>query len=143
MAAPIGRVQRRNDTRPRELGMFLLYLGCRARLSFVSMLTNKFVTSYALPLVSKPSKRTPHEHHWVSDNIYGQIEFERWTCAWCGQKRIRVAASLEPQLVRDWLEPTLGGAVRMKDQKGLNGYPGNRVAAVLPRSQADNPAIRT
>lgn len=67
------------------------------------MLNGKFVGTYPFPVGSKPSKRTPHEHHWVSENTAGQLEFERWTCAWCGQKRIRLTAADNPELVRDWL----------------------------------------
>ena len=62
------------------------------------------VASHPHPAVRKLSKRTPHEHHWVSENTAGQVEFERWVCAWCGQKRIQLTADRTPQLVRDWLE---------------------------------------
>ncbi|ULA60267.1 MAG: hypothetical protein LZF60_230003 [Nitrospira sp.] len=74
------------------------------------MLNEKFVAAYSFPVETKLSKRTPHAHHWVSDNTSGQLEFERWTCAWCGQKRIRLAAASEPELVRDWLQPEAVGA---------------------------------
>ena len=73
------------------------------------MLNEKFVATYSFPVGTKPSKRTPHTHHWVSDNSQGQCEFERWTCAWCGQKRIRLTAADEPELVRGWLQPETVG----------------------------------
>ncbi|ULA66077.1 MAG: hypothetical protein LZF62_50061 [Nitrospira sp.] len=73
------------------------------------MLNRTFVATYPFPAGTKPSKRTPHAHHWVSDNTPGQIEFERWTCALCGQKRIRLTAAGEPTLVRDWLKPEVVG----------------------------------
>jgi len=73
------------------------------------MLNGKVIATYPFPAGARPSKRTPHEHHWVSDNTAGQIEFERWTCALCGQKRIRLTAADEPVLVRDWLKPEMAG----------------------------------
>lgn len=68
------------------------------------MLNGKFVATYPFPAGTRLSKKAPHAHHWVSDNSPGQIEFERWTCALCGQKRIRLTAAGEPVLVRDWLK---------------------------------------
>ncbi|HNV26689.1 MAG TPA: hypothetical protein PKI21_10475 [Nitrospira sp.] len=73
------------------------------------MLNTKLVAIYPFPAGSKPSKRTPHVHHWVSDNSPGQHEFERWTCAWCGQKRVRLIAAGDPELVRDWFQPEAVG----------------------------------
>lgn len=80
------------------------------------MLNGKTVATYSFPAGSRPTKRTPHPHHWVSDNSPGQLEFERWTCVLCGQKRIRLTAAGDPELVRDWLKPeeaaigSLGGS---------------------------------
>jgi len=68
------------------------------------MLNEKFVATYPFPVGGKPSKRTPHAHHWVSDNSPGQLEFERWTCFLCGQKRMRLTAADEPELVRNWFD---------------------------------------
>ncbi len=73
------------------------------------MLNTQFVAIYPFPAGGKPSKRMPHVHHWVSDNSPGQHEFERWTCAWCGQKRVRLIAAGDPELVRDWLQPEAVG----------------------------------
>lgn len=90
------------------------------------MLTQKFVATYPFPAGTKPSKRTPHAHHWVSDNVSGQLEFERWTCALCGQKRIRLTAADEPLLVRDWLRSEAVG-MGAGGHRHSNGLPGERV----------------
>lgn len=78
------------------------------------MLNEKFVAAYSFPAGIKLSKRTPHAHHWVSDNCPGQREFERWTCFLCGQKRIRLTAADEPELVRDWLQADAVGTAERK-----------------------------
>jgi len=78
------------------------------------MLNEKFVATYAFPAGIKLSKRTLHAHHWVSDNRPGQLEFERWTCFLCGQKRMRLTAADDPELVRDWLH---ADAVAIADGK--------------------------
>lgn len=99
----------RERARCSQPGTFLTHLAVEFRYPRF-MLNEKFVAAYSFPAGSSLRSKPPHAHHWVSDNRPGQCEFERWVCAWCGQKRIRLTAAGDPELVRDWLQPESVGA---------------------------------